>query len=54
MKTLKERIEDNRKFLEEFKARTSTSLLELQDLEDEFRDDFSDEENEEEGGERNE
>lgn len=46
MKTLKERIEDSRKFLDEFKARTSTSLLELQDLEDEFRDDFS-EDNEE-------
>ncbi len=50
MKTLKERIEDSRKFLDEFKARTSTSLLELQDLEDEFRDDFS-EDNEEEGKE---
>jgi len=54
MKTLKERIEDSRKCFEEFKARTSNSLHELQDLEDEFQDDFSDEENEEEGGERNE
>lgn len=49
MKTLKERIEDSRKFLEDYKARTSTSLLELQDLEDEFRDDFN--ETEEEGEE---
>lgn len=52
MKTLKERIEDSRKFLEEFKARTSTSLLELQDLEDEFRDDFN--ETEEKEGEEDE
>lgn len=48
MKTLKERIEDSRKFLEEYKARTSNSLHELQDLEDEFCDDFSEEEEEEE------
>ena len=45
MKTLKERIEDSRKFLEEFKARTSSSLHELQDLEDEFE---NEEDNEEE------
>ena len=50
MKTLKERIEDIRKCFEEFKARTSNSLHELQDLEDEFRDDF----NEEEEGEEDE
>ncbi len=48
MKTLKERIEDSRKFLEEYKARTSNSLHELQDLEDEFCDDFNEEEKEEE------
>ena len=48
MKTLRERIEDSRKFLEEFKARTSSSLHELQDLEDEFQDDFSEEEEGEE------
>jgi len=48
MKTLKERIEDSRKCFEEFKARTSNSLHELQDLEDEFQDDFSKEEEGEE------
>lgn len=46
MKTLKERIEDSRKFLEDYKARVSNSLHELQDLEDEFQDDFSEEEEE--------
>lgn len=51
MKTLKERIEESRKFLEEFKARTSMSLLELQDIEDEFENDFD---NEKEEGEEDE
>jgi len=38
MKTLKERIADSRKYLDEFKARTSLSLHELGDIEEEFSD----------------
>lgn len=38
MKTLKERIADSRKYLDEFKARTSLSLHELGDIEEEMTD----------------
>jgi hypothetical protein len=38
MKTLTERIGETRKFLDEFKARTSLSLHELEDIEGEFSD----------------
>lgn len=38
MKTLAERIEESRKHLNEFKARTSLSLHELADLDEEMTD----------------
>lgn len=38
MKTLKERIADSRKYLDEFKARTSLSLHELGDIEEDMTD----------------
>jgi hypothetical protein len=38
MKTMAERIAESRKYLNEFKARTSLSLHELGDIEDEFSD----------------
>lgn len=38
MKTLAERIEESRKYLNEFKARTSLSLHELGDIEEEMTD----------------